>query len=194
MREINTWWKAQTGERFWLGVTSHDGEAEVLAVPWREGRSPRSLLLSHVQAGDVVFHFDPARQRIDGWSVPNERAHRHHLPWASLSHGAEAADPAHPETEPSLALDLDGPVPLERPVTLDEIANVQWGLFPALQELEDLVGDPLYYPFAMGNADDTHIVPGHVFKLPGLFIRCFPAMVHAIENVPWARESVALAS
>jgi hypothetical protein len=77
---------------------------------------------------------------------------------------------------PSWAIRLERSAPLDRVVHCDEIARIQWDLFPALRALEDKVGEPIYYPFAMDSASDTRLLAGYVFKLPVLFVECFPAL------------------
>ena len=77
---------------------------------------------------------------------------------------------------------------LHAPITAEEIARVQWDLFPALRALEDRVGDPIYYPFAMGSPHETHMLPGRFFKLPALFVESFPAL-SAAASAPHATKS-----
>jgi hypothetical protein len=52
-----------------------------------------------------------------------------------------------------------------------------------LRALEDEVGDPLYYPFEMGNREATRPLPGYVFKLPAVFVRAFPELASAAARV-----------
>jgi hypothetical protein len=67
------------------------------------------------------------------------------------------------------------------------------GSLPALQALEDRVGDPLYYPFALGNPEQTRPMPGKVFKLPSVFVEQFESLsdvareTRAAEAMPSAR-------
>ncbi len=180
-KDINLWWKDLPGERFWLGWTRHEGTGEMLAVPYREGRDSRTSLIHHIDRGDLVFHYDDTQRAIVSWSVARHRVRRASLPWPSAHRSAEPNLPA----LPSWSIPLERAVPLDRVVSLTQVSRVQWDLFPALQEFEDLVGDPIYYPFAMGNPSETHLMPGHVFKLPALFVRNFPPMVHAAMHARW---------
>jgi hypothetical protein len=188
MADINTWWEGLPGERFWLGVSGTDGGQEVLAVPCatRAGaRSGSGPLIRHVRGGDLVFHYDEARRAIVSWSVSRGRVHRRDMVWFRRT---ESMDPVNAglRPQPSWVVGLEKPSTLETIVHLDEIARIQWDLFPALRAFEDEVGDPLYYPFAMGSPTDTRLLAGHVFKLPALFIGHFPPLALVADHIKWA--------
>jgi hypothetical protein len=178
MEGINRWWEEIPGERFWLGITGRVGNCEVLAEPLgtrRHAPAPTQALITHVRDGDLVFRYDEANRAIVAWSTTRGRVKRKDLAWCECSDGEE---PMHgsPRPLPSWAVRLKTLTPLDRVVQLDEIARIQWDLYPALRALEDRVGGPIYYPFAMVSASDTRLLAGYVFKLPALFVQCFPAL------------------
>lgn len=185
---IHEWWKSMAGERFWLGVPGHDERCEVLATsrgPWREDPNPIEPLVTRVNDGDAVFLFDEAREAIVAWSIARGRVRKRNLFWQE---GARSPHPdsAEPTLQSSWSIALSRSTPLAAPVTLAEIARVQWDLFPALRALEDDVGEPLYYPFSMGNRHASSLLPGGVFKLPALFVENFDSLAEVSRRMSWA--------
>jgi hypothetical protein len=185
MKNVNTWWEGMVGERFWLGIARRDGKSEVLAAPCGFGRSWTRPQITHVKDGDVVFHYDEARRAIVAWSTVRGRARKRRLDWSGREQGQDP-EGAMSRLLPSWTIGLEGSTPLDNVVPLDEISRIQWDLFPELRAFEDKVGVPLYYPFAMGNPSDTHLLPGYVFKLPALFVEQFPALARVAEQVRWS--------
>jgi hypothetical protein len=191
MEGINTWWKEIPGERYWLGVTGSDGKRAVLAAP----RGPKHHvpswtrpLISHVRDGDVVFHYDEAEQAIVAWSTPRGKVRERRLFWSRPELGAEGADVA-PRPLDSWAIGLEDETPLDPFVSLARIARTQWDLFPQLRAFEDEVGEPLYYPFAMDSISESRLLPGYVFKLPAMFVGCFPPLADVAARMGWSGRS-----
>jgi hypothetical protein len=196
MKGINTWWEEIPGERFWLGIPGRDGNSEVLATPCGAKRNApcrTNALITHVKDGDAVFHYEEAQRGIVAWSSSRGRVQKRRLIWAQRALGPDSESAA-PLLLPSWAIELEEATPLDSVVSLDEIARIQWDLFPALRELEDKVGEPLYYPFTMGSSSETSLLAGYVFKLPALFVECFPALARAAERMSWSAAARARAA
>lgn len=181
---INAWWEGRPGERYWLDVTGRDDPDKLLAAPRGEGRWAASWthrLITHVRGGDVVFHYDAIQQAIVAWSISHGRVGKKQLSWPLR------AEPAGNETTsqrlPSWGILLRHCTKLSAAVPLAEIARIQWSLFPSLRELEDEVGDPLYYPFEIGNREATRPLAGYVFKLPAVFVQSFPELASVASHV-----------
>jgi hypothetical protein len=183
MQIINKWWEGVPGERFWLGITRRDGERNVLAAPCSI-HTPRGFLplIAAVNDGDIVFHYDEVQQAVVAWSTSRGRPRKRSLAWCGLPQDSDF-DIDEVRLLPSWTIGLERPAPLDDVVRLDEIARTHWGLFPALRELEDRVGGPLYYPFAMDDPSSTRLLAGYVFKLPALFVESFTAMARVAEQV-----------
>ena len=180
------------GERYWLDVTGRDGRERILAAPRETRRGLEAWahrLLRHVKSGDFVFHYDPLRRAIVSFSIAHGRVEKGDLSWPPR---AELASPGRTiERLPSWAIRLRCFTALDARVPLHEIARVQWGLFPSLRALEDEMGDPLYYPFEMGNQQETRTLPGYVFKLPAILVQSCAGlanatMVESLEVAPLA--------
>lgn len=181
---IHAWWKDIPGEHYWLDVTERDGRDRLLAAPRNDGRGPGSWvhqLITHVRGGDVVFHFDAAQQAIAGWSIAMGRVEKQELRWP-LSDAADGSGPGSRRL-PSWGIRLRQSTRLDAAVSLVAIARHQSRLFPALRALEDAVGDPLYYPFEMGNDEATQLLSGFVFKLPAALVHGCPELASAAVRV-----------
>lgn len=181
MNGINAWWEDVPEERFWLGVSRPDREDVVIAVPCGSGRSTASgshPLIRHVADGDLVFLFDEEREAIVAWSLARGGVSKRRLAGSRPGHRPDP-EPARRARQPCWTIRLEPPRALEEVVSLEHIARLQSELFPALRGLEDRVGDPLHYPFALGRSDATHLLAGRVFKLPALFVAACPALARA---------------
>lgn len=177
MNSVHKWWEKRPEECFWLGVTTA-AIPNALAAPRVDGQRLRCelpSLISHIRAGDVVFHYDKELQAITGRSVAAGAVRRSGSVWSRppVPWGAPEAPP---EWVPSLVLPLGPTITFEPAVTLAEIARAQWTLFPVLRDFEDQVGEPLYYPFAIDGPERAHLQSGHVFKLPRAFVDAIPAL------------------
>jgi hypothetical protein len=180
MNAIHRWWDGLPGERYWLGITGTDGGREWLAAPCSATRA--NSLISHVQGGDAVFHFDPVQQAIVSCSIARGPLEKRRLVWPGPQpDGEHSAGAQHERTSWTIALEYCEP--LECALTLDEIARAQWEFFPALRTLEDQMGDPLYYPFTIGSPSETRLLPGYVFKLPALFVSGFSSLAAAADQM-----------
>lgn len=179
--DINTWWKRLPGERYWLDATTRDGRGELLAAPRGDRRSAGSWthrLITHVRNEDIVFRYDASQGGITGWSSARGRVRKQDVSWPiSAGHGAGS------QQLPSWGIDLSQSVQLGAGVSLTEVAQVQWELFPAMRALEDTSDGPLYFPFEMGRRDMTRPLAGYVFKLPAVFVQGFPEFIGAMDQV-----------
>jgi hypothetical protein len=175
---INAWWDRVPGERYWLDVTRRQGWNERLASPRATGRHADSWvlhLITHVKDGDVVFHYEASQKAITAWSVSQGSVDKRRLSWAPPGTRADDDDRA----VPSWSIGLRHSTRLDEPVSLYEIARVQWDLFPTLRALEDEAGTALHYPFEMGDRETTRPIAGYVFKLPAVFVQSFPGLARA---------------
>lgn len=183
---VNAWWEQVPGERYWLDVTNRQGWEERLASP-RATRgqhdSWEQRLITHVKDGDVVFHYDASEQSIAACAVSQGRIDKRRLSWTR----AGAPERGGHAGRPSWSIGLRHCTRLDEPVSVHEIARVQWDLFPKLRALEDVAGLELHYPFEMGDPRKTRPIPGYVFKLPAVFVQSFPELARAAGSVDRVR-------
>lgn len=181
---INAWWERRPGERYWLDVTERDDRGKLLAAPRGEGKWADSWtrrLITHVKDGDVVFHYDASQRGITACSVAKGGVGEREVDWPLPGRFERSGVTSH--GLPSWAIRLERSTELADAVPLEEIARIQSSLFPSLCALEEEVGDPLYYPFEMGNPHATHPLSGYVFKLPEVFVKGFPELESAAERL-----------
>jgi len=86
MPEINEWWRADPGERFWLEVTRRQDLGTNLKAPQtnENGNSYWNYsLIKHLRPGDQVFHYDGNTQQIVARSVAVGECWEDELTWAA---------------------------------------------------------------------------------------------------------------
>ncbi|NOT32860.1 MAG: hypothetical protein HOP12_01685 [Candidatus Eisenbacteria bacterium] len=187
MSHAPAWWDPFPAERFWLGLPSVEGDVMHLATPQLDGRHVRTRsheLIRRVRRGDVVFHYDEVRQGIVAWSQPRGRLERRMLDW-TIDPSESGGRRDEVRAQPSWTMPLGHVTPIEPMVPLDQVARAQWGLFPALRALEDAVGAPLEYPFAICSPVETLVLAGHVFKLPAILIERIPGLAGVADQMEW---------
>ena len=183
---INAWWEHRPGERFWLDVTNRDDRDLCLAAPRGTGSSSTGWthrLITHVKGGDIVFHYDASLRAIVAASIAHGRVEKRERSWPAHD-GVEGSGPPGRKL-PSWSIRLRQSTELDTPVSLSEIARVQWDLYPALRALEDTVGDPLHYAFEMGDMETTRPLFGYVLKLPAILVQGIPGLASAAAK--WSR-------
>ena len=186
---IHAWWEGRPEERYWLDITRRPDRDKFLAAPRGEGANASGWshrLITCVRSGDVVFHYDAAQAGIVGASVAHGRVGKGKLGWP-VSSGSDGEEIRKMR---SWRIALRHSTLLESVVPLREIAQIQWSLFPALRSLEDEVGDPLYYPFEMGNREDTRPLAGYVLKLPAILVREIPGLANVAVRWSRSREGI----
>ena len=143
----------------------------------------------HVRGGDVVFHYDAAQAGITAASVCHGRVeNRRRVSWRVPGKDLEEG------RMPSWSIGLHASTPLDAVVPMSEIARIQWSLYPALRALEDEVGDPLYYPFEMGNQLATRPLSGYVLKLPAILVHGIPTLANAAAQFSRSAERASFAA
>ena len=181
---INAWWENRPGELYWLDVTERDDRGTLLAAPCGGGKRAdlwSHRLITHVKDGDVIFHYDPSQRGITACSVAKGGVGKRELDWPLPGRFERSGVTSH--VLPSWGIRLERSTELAAAVPLEDIARIQSSLFPSLCALEEEVGDPLYYPFEMGNPQATHPLSGYVFKLPEVFVNGFPELASAAGRV-----------
>jgi len=175
---IHAWWEHRPAERYWLDVTLRADRDKFLAAPRGEGANASRWthrLITYVRGGDVIFHYDATQNGIVAASVSHGRVSKRQLFWP-MPAGSEGEEVRKLR---SWRIGLRQSTVLDAVVSPGEIARIQWNLFPALRSLEDEVGDPLYYPFEMGDRQDTRPLPGYVLKLPAILVHAIPGLASA---------------
>ena len=148
--QVNYWWADDPRQRFWLEITDRPDVGVDLHCPQRDAvghRNPGYSLIWWVQASNVVFHYDKNEHAITAWS--RAAGHVTEAPTVWLSHrGATRRRLQHERAQPGWWLDLDGPFPLDLPVTLGHIRERASGIRTVLDALRSNHPGSLYFPFS----------------------------------------------
>jgi hypothetical protein len=86
--------------------------------------------------------------------------------------------------QPGWWLDLDGPFPLEHPVTIAELTEYQEQIRGVLRELESHHNGSLYFPFFWWGGWQLRPMQYYLNKLPSELVHLFPQLATALVPPP----------
>jgi hypothetical protein len=179
--QVNHWWADDPQQRFWLEITDRPDIGVDLHCPQRDAlghRNPGYSLIWWVQIGDVVFHYDKNEHAITAWSRAAGGVTEAPTVW--LSHrGATRRRLQQERAQPGWWLDLDGPFPLGRPVTLGHIRESASGIRAVLDALRSNHPGSLYFPFSFYGGTEPRPQQPYLNKLPAQFVELFHALATA---------------
>jgi len=182
--QVNHWWADDPRQRFWLEITDRPDIGVDLHCPQRDAvghRNPGYSLIWSVQIGDVVFHYDKNEHAITTWS--RAAGHVTEAPTVWLSHrGATRRRLQRERAQPGWWLDLDGPFPLDPPVTLGHIRERASSIRAVLDALRSDHPGSLYFPFSFYGGTQPRPQQPYLNKLPAEFVELFPALAAAARQ------------
>lgn len=180
---VNDWWADDPRQRFWLEITDRPDIGVDLHCPQRDAngnRTPGYSLIWCVQVDDIVFHYDKNEHAITGWSRAAGQVTE--VPTVWLSHRAATRRRLHQErAQPGWWLDLDGPFPLDLPLTLAQIRASAPQLRAVLEALRSDHPGSLYFPFSFYGGTEPRPQQPYLNKLPAESVELFPAMAAAVR-------------
>jgi hypothetical protein len=181
---INKWWVNNPDERFWIETTDRVDVGIDLNAPQLDESGQvnwRYSLIEDVGDGDVVFHYRKQERAITAWSWAVGSTVADQVRWAA--HGTSARGRGVIAYErPGWRLGLEGPFPLARPLTLDQIAARAGDVRRLVADLRHQHGT-LYFPFELSARRPPRPLQGYIFKLPASFRELFPALSDAMPRV-----------
>lgn len=172
---INTWWQDDPRQRFWLEITDRPDIGIDLHCPQRDSsgkRSPGFSLIWWVNVGDIVFHYSLNQAAITSWS--RAAGHVTEAPTVWLPHRSATRrrlKTARPQ--PGWWLDLDGPFPLDQPLTIVQLTERDNDIREVLKQLELRHGGSLYFPFFWWGGWQLRPMQPYLNKLPTELVDCF---------------------
>jgi hypothetical protein len=180
--QINDWWTDDPRQRFWLEITDRPDIGIDLHCPQRDAtgnRTPGYSLIWCVRVDDIVFHYEKDEHAITAWSRAAGQVTEAATVW--LSHRGATRRRLHQErAQPGWWLDLDGPFPLDPPLTLAQIRASAPQLRAVLEALRSHHVGSLYFPFSFYRGTEPRPQQPYLNKLPAEFVALFPALAAAI--------------
>ena len=180
---INDWWADDPRQRFWLEITDRPDIGIDLHCPQRDAtgnRTPGYSLIWCVRVDDIVFHYEKDEHAITGWSRAAGQVTEAPTVW--LSHRGATRRRLHQErAQPGWWLDLDGPFPLDPPLTLAQIRASASQLRAVLEDLRSHHPGSLYFPFSFYRGIEPRPQQPYLNKLPAEFLELFPVLATAAE-------------
>jgi hypothetical protein len=176
--QVTDWWTGDPRQRFWLEITDRTDIGVDLHCPQRDAhgnRTPGYSLICWVQINDVVFHYDRNVRAITAWSRAAGQVTEAPTIW--LSHRAATRRRLHQErAQLGWWLDLDGPFPLDPPLTLAQIREGAPDLRTLLESLRTEHPGSLYFPFSFYGGAAPRPQQLYLNKLPAEFVELFPVL------------------
>jgi len=181
---INEWWTDDPQQRFWLEITDRPDIGIDLHCPQRDAtgnRTPGYSLIWCVQVDDIVFHYNKNEHAITGWSRAAGQVTEAQTVWLS-HHAATRRRLLQGRAQPGWWLDLDGPFPLDPPLTLTQIRASAPQLRAVLDAIRSEHAGSLYFPFSFYGGTEPRPQQPYLNKLPAEFVALFPTLAAAIER------------
>jgi hypothetical protein len=176
--ELNIWWRSDPAQRFWLEITDRPDIGIDLHCPQRDAagnRSPGYSLIWSVQHDDIVFHYDRNQQAITSWSRAVGEVVEGPVVW--LSHrGSTRRRLGAARPQPGWWLDLEGPYPLDQPLTLEQLRASGATVRAVLDELEQRRLGSLYFPFFFYAGSTLRPMQPYLNKLPATLVAQLPGL------------------
>ena len=178
---INAWWRDDSRQHFWLEITDRDDIGVDLHCPQRDSagkRSPGFSLIWWVDVGDIVFHYNLNQQAIISWSRPAGHVTEAPTTWrphrSATRRRLKTARP-----QPGWWLDLDGPFPLDQPLTIAQLTERDDDIHQILKQLEGRHRGSLYFPFFWWGGWQLRPMQTYLNKLPAELVDCLPQLAAA---------------
>ena len=169
---MNRWWKAASGETYWLESTDRTDLGTDLNAPLHDDGGNdnwRYTLLRELALGDVVLHYHKEKQAIVATSVVAAPAVEDQVIWGARgSYARQKGTEPHPR--PGLRVALKDYTLLAEPVSLEAIRSHQSALVEAKQGLENLHKAPLYLPFELSDRRPIRLLQGYIFKMSAKYM------------------------
>jgi hypothetical protein len=179
--QVNAWWARDPRQRFWLEVTDRPDIGVDLHCPQRDAagnRNPGYSLIWWVDMGDVVLHYSLNERAIVAWSRAAGGVTEAPTVW--LSHrGATRRRLQVPRAQPGWWLDLDGPFPLDQPLTLAQLRERSDSVRAVVEQLRANHSGSLYFPFYFWGGIELRPMQPYLNKFPAELVDVLPQLTAA---------------
>lgn len=178
---IREWWRTAANERFWLEITDRPDIGADLKAPQLDddGREFWGYsLVTHVQNGDIVFHYDKNAHAITSWSRAAGGYWQEDIVWAARGTSARGSN-LKPYQRPGWKVGLVDHAALPGPLSLATIRAAKDKVLAIEGALEGLYGKPLYLPFTR-YGDTVRPQQGYLTKFPERLLDTFRELKDAV--------------
>lgn len=180
---MNRWWATDPSEIYWLETTDRTDLGVDLTAPQADDRGnvhPAYALLPEVHSGEVVFHYHTRDRRIAYWSRIVSSVFQEDIVWAS--HGTVAREAGvEPYRRPGWRALLEGPFPVEPPITLARLREAEPTLRAAFGAVRSEHKGSLYLPFALSEKRPLRPTQYYLTKMPLAVVLALPALTTAAD-------------
>jgi hypothetical protein len=190
---INNWWEGDPAESYWMEIrTELVGFGDYLLAPQHDGTGGESwsyTLVSYVQPGDRIYHWDKRPRHepaIVGWSEvvgPLET-----LEWSWQARGTRGRARGVATTGPAWRVPLRNYTALDQPITRGMLNERRLEVVGALEEVESEVRGTIYSPFQHYGSREIRAAQGYLAKFPAALVDLLFAVPIQREERPVATE------
>ena len=168
---ISAWWSGSEDQRYWMEATDRDVLGEDLRAPIT-GNAGLPIwhyeLVSHVQPGDVVFHWHATlmgKPALVGWSVATGPLRKELHTWiAHAGAGAGSQETAVPR--PNWVMPLGGVHLFEKPIGGDELSAIRESILDLKPDQQAASTSFRYFPFTKYGTDRLRAAQAYATKFP----------------------------
>jgi hypothetical protein len=183
---INRWWDADPAQIYWMEITGRNDLGANLAAPQTDERGADYVgytLVHEVRDGDVVFHFDRKLRQIVAWSRAVGGPYTGTIVWAARGTSFRQRGGGEAYERPGWFFNLEGPYPLDEPVTLRWLRSHEDQVRAVRATLTAAHPGTLYFPFAVSHQRPLRAAQTYMVKFPAELVAQIPALAVAAREV-----------
>lgn len=179
------WWSTRPDENLFMEITRREDIGVDLKAPLaaRGGvETPGYALVSAVQAGSIVVHYDSAAEQIVGVSRATGERFNQPIWWAARGSYARKAG-VKPEWHPGLVVALEGYRPIATPLPLTAIQQRRAALLAIRDSLHaEYPRQSLYFPW-IPYQNSLRTFQTYLAKLPRAALDALPEVREAVASL-----------
>lgn len=174
---LNAWWDTDSDQRYWMEVATTGAMGEILIAPKFQGASWSYELVSRVDQGDVVLHWqsEAGSRGLVGWSVATGSAEVvDGYMWQPRGTVGRALPG--PRTTQAWQVTLGGFNQLTHPVMSQDLQTpaLRDKILGVAADLEAAHGKPIYFPFYLYGGQQLRATQGYLLKFPAELLDILP--------------------
>tara|TARA_B100002052_G_C15696156_1_gene512940 strand:- start:48 stop:596 length:549 start_codon:yes stop_codon:yes gene_type:complete len=172
------WWELDDSENLWIEITDRDDIGSNLKAPVTNQKGDEYWsysFLKSLQPGDIIFHYDKKHKAIVGKSQVAEHYKNGQIKWAARGTVSRKAG-IRPYWREGWIVALANHHIFEKPRTIQSIIENKDKIKLECDRLKTRHGEPLYFPFELGDKRPPRPMQGYLFKFPKFMLDIFPEL------------------